>query len=73
MVVVDSDAVHKHSTVMVILDAAGVALATVVHPGQLVHLTAFLAVLELSIVRHPIVDDFVRLEVVAPNQGVEGI
>ena len=44
MIVVDTDAVHDHATVMIVLDAAGVALTAVVHARKLEHFAAFLAI-----------------------------
>ena len=38
MVVVDSDAVHDHAAVMIILETASIALAAVVHPWTLENL-----------------------------------
>lgn len=72
VVVVDTDAVHDHATVVVVLDGARVADGAVVHPRQLVHL-ARLAVLELPVVSHLEVDEGVGLEVVVVYQRVEGI
>jgi hypothetical protein len=39
MVVVDPDAVHRHGTVMIVLDAAFVAHGAMMHPWQLINLT----------------------------------
>ena len=54
VVVVDANAVHYYSAVVVVLYAALVAVAAVVHPGALENL-ARVAILECSIVSHAIV------------------
>jgi hypothetical protein len=51
VVVIDSYAVHDHSTVVVILDAAGIALGAVVHSRKFIHFALF-AESEFSLVLH---------------------
>ena len=67
MVVIDPDTIHHHATVMVILDHAGIALTTVVHPWQLEHLTALLAILKLSIVAHPPIYKLIGGKIIVEN------
>lgn len=73
MIVVDTDAVHDHATVMIVLDAAGVALAAVVHARKLEHFAAFLAIFELPLVFHAEVYEALRQVIVVEYHRVKSI
>jgi hypothetical protein len=72
VIVIDADAVHDHSTVVVILDAASIALGAVVHSGQLKDL-AVIAEIEVSVVLHLVVDHFIWFKSVVEQETIKCI
>lgn len=72
MIVIDPDAVHDHSTVMVVLQATTVTRSAVVHPRKLVA-GASMAVFKLSVVLHFVVNYTIGRKIVVIQKGVQRV
>ena len=70
MVIIDTDAVHHHTTVVVELDAAAVAHGAVVHPWQFWD-QALIAIFEFTVVFHLEIYYRAWLEIMVENERVE--
>ena len=68
MIIIDPDAIHHHTAMMVVLHTASSTLRAVVHPRQLVSL-ASMAVFELTVILHLIVDHAVWRERIIENHS----
>lgn len=63
MIVVYSNAVYRKTTVVIVFDATGSALGTMMHSGQFKNL-ALLAIPEFPVIFVHIIDNILRIKVV---------
>ena len=73
MVIVDADAVHDHAAVVIVFDAASVALTAVVHARKFENFAAFLAIFERSLVLHAEIYKAIWQVIVVENHRVKVI
>jgi hypothetical protein len=71
VVVVDADAVHDHAAVVIVFDAASVALTAVVHARKFENFAAFLAIFELSLVLHAEIYKAIWQVIIVENHRVK--
>jgi len=70
MVIIDTDTVHNHATMMVIFDTARITTGTVMCSRQFGYIT-FFTVIELSVVLHFIIYHLTWVKIVVENKGIE--
>ena len=72
MVIIDANTIHDHSAMMVVLDATSSALRAVVGPWQLIRPTS-LAILQLSIIFHLVIDNTLWWERIIENHSLVSV
>ena len=72
MIIIESNAVHNHATMMIILNTARIAVGAMMHSRQFVNL-AFIAKTKLPIILHLVVNYGTWLKIIIENKRIISI
>ena len=72
MVVVDTNTIHYHPAMMIILEAASITIGTMMHPWQLIHI-ACLTKSKFPIIFHFVVNNLTWVEIIIKYKRIKGI